>query len=49
MTIPRSDIGIVVTEYGVADLRGKTVPERERLLVDIAHPVHRLALEALHT
>lgn len=45
VTIPRSDIGIVVTEFGVADLRGKTAPERERLLTDIAHPDHRAALE----
>lgn len=45
VTIPRSDIGIVVTEFGVADLRGKTAPERERLLTDIAHPDHRATLE----
>lgn len=45
ITIPRSDTSIVVTEYGVADLRGKTAPQRERLLVDIAHPDHRPALE----
>lgn len=45
VTIPRSDIGIVVTEFGVADLRGKTAPERERLLTDIAHPNHRGELE----
>lgn len=41
VTIPRADIGIVVTEFGVADLTGKTARERERLLVDIAHPDHR--------
>jgi acyl-CoA hydrolase len=38
---PRSDIGVVVTEYGIADLRGRTEAERRRALLAIAHPVHR--------
>lgn len=35
----------VVTEYGVASLRGKTVAERARALIDIAHPSVREELE----
>lgn len=35
----------VVTEYGVASLRGRTVAERARALIDIAHPSVREDLE----
>lgn len=35
----------VVTEYGVASLRGKSVAERARALIDIAHPSVREELE----
>jgi len=41
VTIPRSDISYVVTEYGVADLRGKTLSERARFIASIAHPKYR--------
>jgi acyl-CoA hydrolase len=44
VTTPRSDADIVVTEYGIADLRGRTVSERARQLVAIAHPDFRRAL-----
>jgi 4-hydroxybutyrate CoA-transferase len=37
----RSDIHLVVTEYGIADLRGKSVPERAKALITIAHPDFR--------
>ena len=37
----RSDIHYVVTEYGIADLRGKSVPERGKALINIAHPDFR--------
>jgi 4-hydroxybutyrate CoA-transferase len=30
-----------VTEYGIADLRGKSVPERAKALITIAHPDFR--------
>jgi len=44
----RSDIDIVVTEYGVADLRGADDGTRARRLVTIAAPEHRDSLiEAL--
>lgn len=35
----------VVTEYGVAQLRGKSLVERARALIDIAHPSVREELE----
>jgi 4-hydroxybutyrate CoA-transferase len=34
----RNDVHYVVTEYGVAPLHGKTVRERARALISIAHP-----------
>jgi len=37
----RGDVRYVVTEYGVADLWGKSVRERALALVAIAHPDHR--------
>ena len=33
--------GLVVTEFGIADLRGATVQERAHALADIAHPDFR--------
>jgi 4-hydroxybutyrate CoA-transferase len=41
VTTTRSDIHYVVTEYGIADLRGKSVPERAKALITIAHPDFR--------
>ncbi len=41
----RSDVHYVVTEYGVADLFGKTVAQRARALISIAHPNFREELE----
>ncbi|MET0794574.1 MAG: GNAT family N-acetyltransferase [Polyangiaceae bacterium] len=40
----RGDVHYVVTEYGVADLWGKSVRERALALIDIAHPDHRSEL-----
>lgn len=37
----RGDVHYVVTEYGVANLYGKTVQERARMLIEIAHPNFR--------
>ncbi|HRO60303.1 MAG TPA: acetyl-CoA hydrolase/transferase C-terminal domain-containing protein [Burkholderiaceae bacterium] len=37
----RSDAGLVVTEHGLADLRGQTLSARVRRMVDIATPEHR--------
>jgi acetyl-CoA hydrolase len=38
---PKADADIVVTEYGVADLRGRGLNERRRRLAAIAHPKFR--------
>lgn len=40
-TDPRADTQYIVTEYGVADLRGKSSPERAEALIAIAHPRFR--------
>jgi 4-hydroxybutyrate CoA-transferase len=44
----RAHVRTVVTEWGVAELFGRTIRERARALIDIAHPDHRdrLAAEA---
>ena len=41
----RSHVHYVVTEYGVANLYGKTIKQRVKALVDIAHPDHREQVE----
>ena len=38
VTTGRNDVAYIVTEYGVADLRGKSLRERARALIMIAHP-----------
>jgi 4-hydroxybutyrate CoA-transferase len=45
VTTSRGDVHFVATEYGVADLYGKTIRERARALMDIAHPKFREDLE----
>ena len=44
VTTPRTDIDKVVTEYGVAELRGRSVRERTKALIAIAHPDFRQEL-----
>ena len=41
VTTPRHQLDVVITEYGVAELRGRTVRERARALASIAHPEFR--------
>lgn len=41
----RSHVQYVATEYGVADLYGKTIEQRVKALVNIAHPNHREAID----
>jgi acyl-CoA hydrolase len=41
VSTPRHHTGVVITEYGAAELTGRTVRERAHLLVDIAHPDFR--------
>lgn len=42
----RSDVGVVVTEHGVADLRDASEMERALMLASIAAPEHRDALSS---
>ncbi len=46
VTTPRSDIMYVVTEYGLVNLKGKSLAERARALIGLAHPDFREELEA---
>ena len=48
VTTARSDVDLVATEYGVADLWGLDLPARAQALIAIAHPDfrERLAAEA---
>ena len=41
----RSHVRFIVTEYGVAELYGKTIRQRARALINIAHPEFRDELE----
>lgn len=41
VSLQRSDVDRVVTEYGIAELRGKSVVQRVELLIGIAHPAYR--------
>ncbi len=41
VTITRQDADYFVTEYGIARLKGKTLKERARALIEIAHPDFR--------
>ena len=45
VTSPRQLAGVIVTEWGSADLRGLTVRERAEALIAIAHPQFRDELE----
>jgi acyl-CoA hydrolase len=45
VTTPRSDTMYVVTEYGIANLKGKSVAERAKALIGLAHPDFREELE----
>ena len=46
ITTPRHQVDVIVTEYGVAELEGKTVRERGEALAAIAHPQFRDGLLA---
>lgn len=45
VSTPRSEPLIVVTEHGVADLRGLPVSQRVERMLELAHPAHRPELE----
>ncbi|WP_426408883.1 acetyl-CoA hydrolase/transferase family protein [Bradyrhizobium ganzhouense] len=46
VTTPRADVDAIVTEWGVAELRGCGLAERARRMIAIAAPGHRDALSA---
>jgi acyl-CoA hydrolase len=41
VTVPSQDVDTIITEYGVAELIGKTVRDRMNALINIAHPDFR--------
>lgn len=45
VTTARSDVDVIVTEFGAAELKGQTLAERTRRLIAIAHPDFREALD----
>ncbi|MCB2296069.1 4-hydroxybutyrate CoA-transferase [Clostridium algoriphilum] len=44
VTTGRNDVNYVVTEYGVAQLKGENLKDRARALINIAHPDFRPSL-----
>ena len=46
VTTSRNDVDYIITEYGIAHLRGKTLRERAKMLIDVAHPKFREELES---
>ena len=45
VTTPRTDVMYVVTEYGMVNLKGKSLAERAKALISLAHPDFREQLE----
>ncbi len=45
VTTTRADVMYVVTEYGIVNLKGTSIPERARAMISIAHPDFREDLE----
>ena len=45
VTTPRSDVMYVVTEYGIVNLKGKSIAERAKAIIALAHPDFREDLE----
>ena len=41
VTTPRSDMMYVVTEFGMINLKGRSVPDRARAMISLAHPEFR--------
>lgn len=44
VSVPRADVAVVITEHGVADLRGLGLDQRAQALIGVADPAHRDAL-----
>ena len=49
VTTSRTDVDYIVTEYGIAQLKGKSLRNRARALINIAHPDFREGLKAEFT
>jgi acyl-CoA hydrolase len=45
VTTPRSDVMYLVTEFGMVNLKGKSVAERAKAIISLAHPDFREQLE----
>ena len=45
VTTSRNDVHYVITEYGIALLKGKTLKDRAKALIKIAHPKFREELK----
>ncbi|HUI26463.1 MAG TPA: acetyl-CoA hydrolase/transferase C-terminal domain-containing protein [Candidatus Kryptonia bacterium] len=46
VTVPRTFVDFVVTEYGITNLQGLTQRQRALALIDLAHPNFRRQLRA---
>ncbi|MBV1876751.1 MAG: hypothetical protein KUG79_03820 [Pseudomonadales bacterium] len=46
VTALRTDVDLVVTEFGIADLKNASLPERAAALIEIAHPDFKEQLRA---
>ncbi|MCK9563947.1 MAG: hypothetical protein M0R02_14640, partial [Bacteroidales bacterium] len=44
VTTARTEVDVIVTEFGAAELKGQTLAERTRRLIAIAHPDFQEAL-----
>ncbi len=49
ITTTRNDVNYIVTEYGIAQLKGQTLRERAKALIKIAHPKYRFGFIAEYT
>jgi 4-hydroxybutyrate CoA-transferase len=45
VTTPRGDVEYIITEYGIANLRGKSLRQRIHEMIEIAHPDFRQDLK----
>ena len=41
VTTSRTDVDYIVTEYGIAHMRGASMRQRARALIEVAHPNFR--------
>ena len=48
VTLSRFETHYIVTEYGIANLRGRTLRERARSLIEITHPDFRDGLKEVY-